>query len=477
MEKDLRALAMAHTPLSMREIQLLFNMAAAFPFLSDLAHGELRAYLPAKEEGQLLLAAHHYPHTFYMAENDARTGMLISTREEPLVTEVFRTGKRAHGKREWRYGAMLDMFAYPIHDGERVIGVLTFETDLLRLSIDGYDKILVAAVAVLYMARSEQPAHFFRPIAPGDGILVADAHSRIIFADAAAERIYRVLGMGSLRGYRLFERSLSHIVTQETIVRDTPWQKEVQAAGRTLIRREIVVREGGQPQLYIILISDVTEMRQKDEELRIKSAVIQEIHHRVKNNLQTIASLLRLQARRASSDDVKSALQEAVDRVLSISVVHEYLSQQGTENIDVQEVMQHIFDLVTRSMAARDFTVTTSFSGGRLILPSKCASSIALVLNELVLNSMEHGFAGRIHGQISLDVRETEEEWILVFSNDGAPIDEAILEKPRKSLGLTIIRTLMEGDLAGTFSIENLPNGAGVATTLTIPKKENLPID
>ncbi len=477
MERDIRALCMAHTDLSMREVAILANMAAAFPFLSDLTHGELRVYVRAREEGQLLLAAHHYPHTFYMANNDGRVGSLVSALEEPVVSDVFKAGRRARGKREWRYGAMLDMFVYPIHEGDTVIGVLTFETDLGRLAMAGYEKLQRAAVEILYMARAEQPPAFFRPISPADGILIADAHSRIVFADAAAERIYRVLGVGSLRGCRLFERALTQAITRETIARDTPWEKEIQAAGRTIIRREIVPREAGQPKLYVVLLSDVTETRQKDEEIRIKSVVIQEIHHRVKNNLQTIASLLRMQARRAKSDEVKEALQEAVDRVLSISVVHEFLSQQGSESIDVQEVLESILKLVAKSMAARDFAIETAFRGPRLVLPSKCASSVALVLNELVLNSMEHGFAGRIHGKITLSVEETEKEWRLAFQNDGAPMPEGIWEAKSKSLGLSIIRTLVEGDLSGSVTMENLPEGAGVSTKITIPKHENMPID
>ena len=92
----------------------------------------------------------------------------------------------------------------------------------------------------------------------------------------------------------------------------------------------------------IIILSDITEIRKKDKELMIKSAVIQEIHHRVKNNLQTIASLLRLQSRRSNSPEVKEALRESINRILSISVVHEFLSQQGEENIDVVEVTTNI---------------------------------------------------------------------------------------------------------------------------------------
>ena len=119
---------------------------------------------------------------------------------------------------------------------------------------------------------------------------------------------------------------------------------------------------------------------------KIKSAVIQEIHHRVKNNLQTIASLLRLQARRSNSMEVKEALKESVNRILSISVVHEFLSQQGDENIDVMEVTKNILQLIQQNMLDSHFKLETEFIGETIILPSKQASNLALIINELILN-------------------------------------------------------------------------------------------
>ena len=126
-----------------------------------------------------------------------------------------------------------------------------------------------------------------------------------------------------------------------------------------------------------MILSDVTEIRKKDKELKIKSAVIQEIHHRVKNNLQTIASLLRLQARRSNSMEVKEALKESVNRILSISVVHEFLSQQGDENIDVMEVTKNILQLIQQNMLDSHFKLETEFIGETIILPSKQASKFS----------------------------------------------------------------------------------------------------
>lgn len=476
---DITRLCREQTRLTMLQISLLSRMAIVFPFLADLAHGELKVYVRTKDPESFLIVAQQRPHTVYLPGKDSAVGCRVRSIEEPLIKETFQTGKPARGKREWNYGSMVDMFTFGIHDGDKVIGVLNFEVDLDKLSIEGYSHLLDAAVAVLYHARHILNPEQFRPITASDGIIITDAHSRIVFADAAAQRIYRVLGVGSLRGGHLFDRQMTQHVTRETVETERPWQKEITAGGLTLIRREIVIREGGNLCMRIVIISDVTETRAKDKEIRIKSAVIQEIHHRVKNNLQAIASLLRIQARRAKTAEVKAALKESVNRILSISVVHEYLSQQGSEDIDVQEVMGHIFDLAARNMTDRDFLIRTEFKGPRLILPSKCASSVALVLNELVLNAMEHAFTGRKSGLIGLAVQEDADHWHLDFYDDGVGLPEGFADMPRKSLGLTIVQTLVEGDLGGTFAIENDERGLGHGThaRLCIPKVQPNPTD
>lgn len=129
--------------------------------------------------------AQQRPHTVYLPGKDSAVGCRVRSIEEPLIKETFQTGKPARGKREWNYGSMVDMFTFGIHDGDKVIGVLNFEVDLDKLSIEGYSHLLDAAVAVLYHARHILNPEQFRPITASDGIIITDAHSRIVFADAA----------------------------------------------------------------------------------------------------------------------------------------------------------------------------------------------------------------------------------------------------------------------------------------------------
>ena len=238
-----------------------------------------------------------------------------------------------------------------------------------------------------------------------------------------------------------------------------------------LVQRNVPITAGGSLLCRVFVVADVTELRKKDKEILIKSAVIQEIHHRVKNNLQTIASLLRLQARRSRAPEVKAALQESVNRILSISVVHEFLSQQDGEHIDVVEVTKNILQLVTQNMVDEDFSLTTRFSGGGLILPSRQASNLALIVNELVLNSLEHGFSGRDTGLIGLDIHRDAAGCMLDLFDDGIGLPADFDIKKTKSLGLQIVRTLVEDDMGGTFCMQN---AGGTHAVIKLPFQEEM---
>jgi two-component sensor histidine kinase len=238
-----------------------------------------------------------------------------------------------------------------------------------------------------------------------------------------------------------------------------------------LVQRAIPICDGHQAERVALIVADVTEIKKKEKELLIKSAVIQEIHHRVKNNLQTIASLLRLQSRRTKSQEVKAALRESVNRILSISVVHEFLSQQDAEFIDVAEVAKNILDMVIQNMLEPDFNLQTVFNGHTVILPSEKASSLALVINELIQNSIEHGFVGRHEGVVGVDIETLSDCYKVEIYDNGIGIPPDFTPQSSSSLGLQIVRTLIESDLGGTFK---LYGNNGTHASITIPRYEEV---
>lgn len=456
-----------HSDLTAMQREIIKRMSVSFPLVADLAHAHLSIYVRAKDKNKFLVAAHIKPHTTFSTAELHEAGCLVQKQEEPIIDATMCTGKPMQGKREWDWGHTIDMHTAAIHDGTDVIGVVSFETNSEEFTPDVYAQILQTAQIILVNARKPLDPELYRPLSASDGIIITDKHNRIIFANTAAVRIYKVLGVGHLIGYHMFDRQLTMHITKETIVSQQPHEKELEAGGLILVQRNIPIMDGGALLRRVVITSDVTEVRMKDKEIQIQSAVIQEIHHRVKNNLQTIASLLRLQSRRSKSVEVKAALRESVNRILSISVVHEFLSQQDAEFINVVEVTKNILKLISQNMLDPEFELETRFSGPNIILPSAQASNLALIVNELILNSIEHAFIGRKKGILGLAIRKTKETYTLDLYDNGAGLPEGFDASRSRSLGLQIVRTLVQDDMGGEFA---LYNEQGTHARITIPR-------
>lgn len=426
---------------------LLGRIADCFPFAADLAQARLMLYVPAGED--LLVLAKETPHTVFMPWEAAEAGAIIPRREEPLIDGTLKSGRPARGKREYEPGGRgLDMYTFPIKEGNQVLAVASLETEMA----DGCEPVLETVRLLLENARRPIDRELFRPLSPSDGIIIADGRNRIVFANVAALRIFRVLGVGSLVGAHLFDTKLTRYIKQEIASPDRPHEKEITAGELTLLQRSISLSAGGQLLRRLVIIEDVTELRLKDREIKVKAAVIQEIHHRVKNNLQMVASLLRLQARRTASAEAAAALKESVSRIMSISAAHELLSTREGD-IDVRQITESIISLLQSSILPPDFRLRREFCGGTAVLPVGRASNLALVVNEIVSNSFEHGFCGRKEGTIRLSLEERGSGWSLDFSDDGCGLPADFSLENVSSLGLSIVKTLVGGDMQGTLSV------------------------
>lgn len=444
-----------HTNLTAVQIELLRRMSSCFGFIADFAHAHLLLYVKTKKADEYMVMKHHKPHTFYSQVELPQVGSVVQAQMEPLVAYVFHKEKSIHGRREWRLGMTLDMYAYPVKEGNEIIGVITLETSKEYASGSNYYQLLDTAERLMQYSKRNIDVDIFTPIFAGTGVVIADNKNRITYVNLSAKRIYRALGINHLLGARLPDREISAMLHRETIDSSRPFEKEIQIGDMILLQRDIKLEEAGVLQRRILLLADVTEVRKKEREIKIKTAVIQEIHHRVKNNLQTIASLLRLQGRRSSSPEVKAALQESTNRILSMAVAHEFLSQHDREEINVNEVTRGIIERVVPNMVEQDFQLTSKIEGPEVVLPSKNASNLAVIINELILNSIEHGFVGRNHGVIGLRTAIYEKEYIIELYDDGIGLPDNFNMKQAKSLGLQIIKTLVQDDIGGSIEFKN----------------------
>ena len=255
-----------------------------------------------------------------------------------------------------------------------------------------------------------------------------------------------------------------------------PRDTELDGPGATVILRAIPLRPAGEHVGGLVLLRDVTELRRRDRELVTKDATIREIHHRVKNNLQTVAALLRLQARRMDVPEGRLALDEAVRRIGAIAVVHETLSQNFEESVDFDEVADQLTRLVT-DVGSRGVPVRTRREGTFGTIRSDVATPLAMVCTELVQNAVEHAFVGEVgDGQGTIVVRSRREgdALFVVVEDDGVGLPAGFDVETTGSLGLSIVRTLV-GELGGTLLIEASEDGSGTRVEVQIPRVTGQP--
>lgn len=455
------------------QITVLDSISEMLQFAADIAHSQITLYTLAQEDGFLVVVAQAKPNTSFVHHKASLLGTTVSAAEEPLVWRTLTSGEHISGQREWALGMdALEMQTFPLNDraGNR-IAVASFETGSDEALAVGYNILVETAFELLSMPRIALNGKIYRPVSPHDGIIIIDDRSKIFYANDTAASIYKILGLGRIVGRRIYERHMNMQLAQQAALNGVACETELEVGKLMLSQRAVpIVQLNGKTSRVILIVADSTEVKKKEKELLIKSAVIQEIHHRVKNNLQTIASLLRLQGRRTSSPEVKAALKESVNRILSISVVHEFLSQQDAEFIDVAEVAKNILDLVIQNMLEPNFNIQTVFNGETVILPSDQATSLALVINELIQNSIEHGFVGRHEGVIGIDIIQDEDHYRIDIYDNGIGLPEGFsAQSTGGSLGLQIVRTLIETDLGGTFQLYSQD---GTRACITIPRKK-----
>lgn len=410
---------------------------------------------------------------------------------------------------QWYGGIAVREEAIPVVRRGRCIGVISRQTNLATARTPGRLEIhyIEGADEVTRMiARGEFP----HPAAPamsrrgaprvGDGFIRLDADGAVLFASPNAISCLHRLGVTG----ELTRQSFSRVITEqmdETSQADetlplvltgrAPWRTDIEAHRAVLSLRAVPLTASGRRIGAIILCRDVTELRRREREIMTKDATIREIHHRVKNNLQTVAALLRLQARRTPIPEARTALAEAMRRVATIAVVHETLSQTFDETVAFDDVVDRSLRLAA-DVASPEAQVRTVREGRFGTLRAEVATPLALVLTELVTNAVEHGFPEDSRGEVIIKCERTEGSLTVIIADNGVGIrrptdaqagrkieSEAALltgldevwQEGINGLGSQIVRTLVTGELQGEIEWRMRPGG-GTEVELHTPLQE-----
>jgi two-component sensor histidine kinase len=477
---SLPEVARSRTELDDDDIAWLQLLQADWQIVADLSFADLVLWLPDPDETGFWAGGQIRPTTGPTAYDDDIVGTFLRADRRPLVDQAYRRQQVVReGDPEWRDDIPVRTEAIPVRRAGRVIAVVGRHTNLLGVRTPSRLEIAYLQTATdltqmiargLFPATNQRSDHADSPRV-GDGFVRVDAGGRVTYASPNALSLYRRLGVvGDLAGLSLADitRELvppRHRPDEETLSavlggrahRDM----EIDAGAVALIARSIPLRPQGEHEGGLILVRDVTALRHRDRELITKDATIREIHHRVKNNLQTVAALLRLQARRIEAPEAAAALEEAVRRVGSIAIVHETLSQAVAETVDFDDVADRLARLVTDvgSLAGK---VRVSREGTFGALASEQATPLAMVLTELLQNAVEHGYdaaAERTEGRIVVRVDRRPSGLSVVIDDDGRGLPDGFDLDSGGSLGLSIVRTLVESELGGRLAIGAAPGG------------------
>ena len=469
----------------------LDRIGRVIPLLADLSRADILICVPRGED-RAEVVAQAKPHSIAPVHRAQMIGEMLTRDNAGALLRAMTERQYTRSQREYpRQGssegapAPVVQEAYPVENpAGQVIGGVLIETNLLeserlRRRSEVFQRVLKS---LQQMALRGEPQGIRELSAFGehDGVIVTDADRIIRYMSGIAVNLYRNIGYGE----PLVGKPLSYLESQDdefvrqALERRTCSQVESEEHGRNWIKKVIPISRAERASLFaparehligtFLLVHDDTEARQRTRELLIKTTMIKEMHHRVKNDMQTVASLLRMQARRMQTTEAKAALGEAVNRILSIAVIHEFLSEQDTRVINIREVAQRIIQQMEQGVLDPERRIAMKLAGPNVFLRARQATSTALVINELLQNALEHGFDPRAAGgTISLTFHDYGDAVGLVVHDDGQDLPPNFNLQNVDSLGLRIVRMLVTEDLKGQIELQS---DRGVSAIVRFPK-------
>ncbi|MFD6417286.1 sensor histidine kinase [Streptomyces sp. NPDC060194] len=476
-----------HTALSDAELDWLHLLVSEWQLLADLSFADLVLWVPTRDGTRYVSVAQMRPNTGPTSYQDDMVGHLVPRGRRPMLDAALDEGRIVReGDPEWREEVPVRVESIPVRREGRVLGVIARNTNLLsvrtpsRLELTYLQSAsdLAQMIAAGAFPFAGQQLDMDSSPRVGDGLIRLDAEGVVQYASPNGLSAYHRLGLntdlvGTHLGRTTAELAPSRGPVDEALVKLAsgwaPRGTEVEGNDCVVQLRAIPLKPKGTRIGSLILLRDVTELRRRERELITKDATIREIHHRVKNNLQTVAALLRLQARRIDSVKGREALEEAVRRVGSIAIVHETLSQNLDERVEFDEIADRVLAMVAEISPGQ---VTCRRTGRFGILDAEVATPLSMVLTEVIQNALEHAFAEGQPGRVEVSaVRGGDRKdgrLLITVRDDGRGLPDGFDAKRSGNLGLQIVRTLVEGELGGSFDMVPAP-GRGTQVVLDVP--------
>jgi two-component sensor histidine kinase len=486
---SLSALVATHTKLTEPQVQHLQRLVGEWQLLADLSFADLLLWVVVDDD--FICVAQCRPTTGPTAHVADRVGEFRrGSRASALRTAVTERRILRESDPDWSEEVPIRHEAIPVRCHGEVIAVLGRDSNLA--SMRGPSQLEVAylqsaADLAAMVADGTFPGdEADGGAAPrvGDGLLRLDSEGIVIYASPNALSAFRRIGasgevLGQSFGVALGSAlrdplQAGYLVerVEAAVAGVHAGGQEVEGSGATVMFRPMPLIPRGEHLGALVLMQDVTELRRRDRQIMSKDATIREIHHRVKNNLQTVAALLRMQARRVSAPQARTALEEAMRRVSAIALVHETLAVAGEDEVPFDDVVDRLLSVLTEVTGASG-RVQIRRTGSFGELTANAATPLVMVLGELVQNAVEHGFGGQRWGTV--EVSAVRDRTVLSMSvvDDGIGLPAGFDVTKSDRLGLQIVRTLADAELHAVVDWRSRAgDGTGTIVTMRIDLSE-----
>jgi len=457
----------------------LQRLVASWALLSDLSFADLLLFVPVDtgDPTRFVILGQIRPTTSQTLYREDQMGRIVTDDDRPLVARAWKLGEIIDGEITVSLrGEVASVQCIPVRWKDGILAILTRESapsvgrrrgDLEGVYLEVFDRFarMMTAGDFPFGAEESEPDEAPRV---GDGVARLDPSSRVDFASPNFVSALHRMGIHSnAQGARLSELGFDESAVRAAFAIGLPITEEVERRDVTVLVRCIPFLDHGRVAGGVVIMRDVSDLRRRDRMLISKDATIREIHHRVKNNLQTISSLLRLQGRRLESPEARAAIDQSVRRIRSIALVHETLSRAAAQDVDFGDILRPLVRMVEEGLLSEERPVRLVVEGDAGELRAEIATPLAVVLTELLQNAVQHGFpeGPTPPGSVVVSLANDGTELAVRVRDDGVGLPEKFAVDGT-TLGLTIVRTLVTTELGGTISMST---DNGTLVDLRIP--------
>lgn len=466
--QELELICRQYTDLTQEDIEKIYEVTKNLSLIADLSRANVFVDCPTRGGKNAIVIAEAAPTTTKSVYEKSVVGKFAYEAFEPAVFFALRTGKHISLNRAiTQEGKIVEQSVVPIKSSSnRVIGTLIMEKDISS-KLENQDKLKA-------LTKTTETLSEF---------LIGMTENRPIISEVMEEALFFIKPNGNILYYNPSAINLVTELCNAKCRTETPIEnyfpcisdiifsneevsmKEINILKKTFEVKKVNLKQDGEINGIFVIFRDLTELREKERELVVKSVAIREIHHRVKNNLQTVASLLRLQMRGVPEESQIHFI-ESLNRILSIASVYEIiLSSSSMDEIDIYSLIKKIGNMLVYNQEHENKDIIINYEGSKLLVQSEKAVSVALIINELIQNSIKHAFKNLENGEIKVCFKYDNNLVDVQVHDNGIGFSPSATP----SLGLDIVKMMTEHDLSGQCHIES--TGCGTIVTIKFPLK------